>query len=154
MKTKRFSKKLLGEYRRKRKFGKTPEPRGKLSLAEGHRFVVQEHWAKNHHFDFRLEMEGALKSWAVPKGLPLRSGPKRLALETENHPLEYIDFQGIIPEGNYGAGRVEIFDQGEYELTEKSEGKIFFNLAGKKIKGDYGLVKIAAKNAWLLFKLK
>jgi len=117
------------------------------------RFVIQKHKATHLHFDFRLEMEGTLKSWAVPKGLPESPGAKRLAVAVEDHPLDYIDFEGIIPEGHYGAGIVEIWDRGEYEVETLKEDKIVFNLTGKRIKGRYALIHTKEQN-WLIFKLK
>jgi len=144
----------LEKYFEKRNFQKTPEPKGKILRVSKNRFVVQEHWASHHHFDFRLEMNGVLKSWAVPKGIPERKGIKRLAIQTEDHPVSYINFEGEIPEGNYGAGTVKIFDKGNYRLIEKSKEKIIFELQGKKIKGTYSLIKIKkGKNQWLLVKL-
>ncbi len=143
----------LKEYKRRRKFSKTPEPPGKKAKTSLNRFVVQEHWASHHHFDFRLEMEGVLKSWAVPKGLPKKKGIKRLAVQTEDHPVGYINFEGKISEGQYGAGKVRIYDKGKYELKEKKKGEIVFNLKGKKFKGRYNLIKMKRrKNQWLIFK--
>ncbi len=117
------------------------------------RFVIQKHKATHLHFDFRLEMDGVLKSWAVPKGLPEEPGIKRLAVAVEDHSLGYIDFEGVIPGGHYGAGIVEIWDNGEYELESRTKDKIVFHLAGKKIKGRYALIHTNEKN-WLIFKLK
>ena len=114
--------------------------------------MVQEHWASHHHFDFRLEMDGVLKSWAVPKGVPEEKGKKVLAIQTEDHPVSYINFEGEIPEGCYGAGIVKIFDKGKYELIERAENKIVFELKGKKLKGKYVLLKFKKPNQWLLFK--
>lgn len=114
------------------------------------RFVVQKHDASHLHYDLRLEMEGVLKSWAIPKEPPLNAGTKRLAIQVEDHPTSYIDFEGEIPEGLYGAGRVEIWDKGEYALDEKEENKIKFCLKGKKLKGDYCLIKF--KDNWLFLK--
>ncbi len=143
----------LEEYKRKRKFEKSPEPKGKVSKTSKKRFVVQEHWASRHHFDLRLEMEGVLKSWAVPKGLPEKKGAKRLAIFTEDHPVSYYSFEGVIPEGQYGAGKVKIFDKGKYKLKEKKEDRVVFSLEGKKLRGDYVLLKMKGqKNHWLLFK--
>ncbi len=143
----------LKEYKKKRRFNETPEPEGKVSKTSEKRFVIQEHWASHHHFDFRLEMEGVLKSWAVPKGVPEKKGIKRLAVQTEDHPLGYIDFEGEIPEGSYGAGKVKVFDKGNYELKEKEKNKIIFELKGKKVEGDYSLIRFKKPNQWLLFKL-
>ncbi len=145
----------IREYWQKRKFEKTPEPKGKILKTEKNRFVVQEHWATHHHFDFRLEMEGVLKSWAVPKGVPEKIGVKRLAVAVEDHPIDYINFEGEIPKGCYGAGIVKIFDKGNYKLIEKTDSRILFILKGKKLKGNYNLVKMKGqKNQWLLFKTK
>ena len=143
----------LEVYQKKRKFGKTPEPAGGVGGGEGNRFVVQRHQASHLHYDFRLEMEGVLKSWAVPKGVPEALGIRRLAVQTEDHPVDYIDFAGIIPEGEYGAGTVEIWDKGTYRLDGKSEKELEFNLQGDRIKGDYVLIHTDGKN-WLLLKRK
>ncbi|MEM3383471.1 MAG: DNA polymerase ligase N-terminal domain-containing protein [Nitrososphaerales archaeon] len=118
-------------------------------------FVVHEHWASHHHFDFRLEMGDVLKSWAVPKGLPKEPGIKRLAIEVEDHPLEYADFEGTIPEGEYGAGKVEIWDKGSYTLKARKVREIRFELKGNKLNGDYTLLLIReekGRRQWLLFK--
>ena len=117
------------------------------------RFVIQKHKATHLHFDFRLEMEGILKSWAVPKGVPEEAGIKRLAVAVEDHQLDYIDFEGIIPEGQYGAGSVEIWDNGNYELESMGKRKIVFRLKGRKLKGRYAMIHTSEKN-WLIFKLK
>ena len=117
------------------------------------RFVVQQHHATRLHYDFRLEMEGVLKSWAVPKGLPTESGIRRLAVQVEDHPVSYIDFEGVIAEGTYGAGKVEIWDKGEYELRQKEPHMLTFTLHGDKLQGEYALVYTSAKN-WLLLKRK
>lgn len=146
---------MLDEYLKKRNFEKTPEPLPK-NVEEGpdNRFVVQEHHASHLHWDFRLEMDGVLKSWAVPKGVPEKKGEKRLAVATEDHPIEYIDFEGEIPEGQYGAGKVIIWDKGTYEMLERRDDKIEFILNGKRISGRYVLIRLKnqIKN-WLLIKL-
>jgi bifunctional non-homologous end joining protein LigD len=144
----------LKKYQQKRKFGQTPEPKGKILETSKDRFVVQEHWASHHHFDFRLETAGVLKSWAVPKGVPEKTGLRRLAVQTEDHPVAYIDFAGKIPEGLYGAGTVKIFDKGKYKLIKKNKNRIIFELKGKKLKGKYTLIKFKRPNQWLLFRIK
>ncbi len=162
----------LTEYKKKRKLDKTPEPAGGKSDAKALRFVVQKHEASHLHYDFRLEMDGVLKSWAVPKGPSLNPTIKRLAMMVEDHPYDYRDFEGIIPEGNYGAGTVMVWDEGTYHAAEggfenkKAEdknlqhqlhsGKIKFTLSGKKLKGEFALVKASSRgeNSWLLMKLK
>lgn len=141
----------LKEYNKKRQFNKTPEPSGSVTKEKGKRFVVQKHSASHLHWDFRLEMDGVLKSWAVPKGPPLKPHEKRLAVHVEDHPVGYINFKGTIPKGNYGAGKVQIWDKGKYELLEKSDKNIKFILYGKKLNGPYDLVNFKDKN-WLLFK--
>lgn len=117
------------------------------------KFVIQKHQATHLHFDFRLEMDGVLKSWAVPKGLPEEPGIKRLAVAVEDHSPDYIDFEGVIPEGHYGAGIVDVWDKGEYELESREKDKMVFRLTGKKIKGWYALIHTNDKN-WLIFKLR
>jgi len=117
------------------------------------RFVVQKHHATHLHYDFRLEMEGALKSWALPKGPPTKSGIRRLAIEVEDHPVSYIDFEGDISEGLYGAGKVEIWDRGKYELQRKEPDQLTFTLHGDRLQGEYALVHTGARN-WLLLKKK
>ncbi len=114
------------------------------------RFVVHEHWARSHHFDFRLEMDGVLKSWAVPKGIPQKKGERRLAVQVEDHELSYIDFEGDIGEG-YGKGKVRIFDKGEYELEDRKDKKIVFALKGSVLKGRYTILHWKDRN-WLIFK--
>jgi len=121
------------------------------------RFVVQQHHASHLHFDFRLEMEGVLRSWAVPKGPSMDPTEKRLAVEVEDHPLEYIDFEGTIPEGEYGAGRVLIWDRGTYRLLERRNDKIIFFLEGEKLRGNFALVRLKRSKTgrdWLLIKQK
>lgn len=145
----------LEDYKKKRKFKRTPEPIPRIKQTNLSRFVVQEHHASHLHWDFRLEMEGVLKSWAVPKGIPLEVGVKHLAVEVEDHPVDYIDFEGEIPEGEYGAGIVKIWDKGTYELLEKKPDKISFFLRGEKLQGHYHLIKTkwqGRKNNWLIFK--
>lgn len=117
------------------------------------RFVVHRHDATHLHYDLRLERDGVLKSWAVPKGLPLSPGIKRLAVEVEDHPLDYIDFEGEIPEGSYGAGTVEVWDSGSFEAESWEKDKIVFNVKGKKHSGRYALIHTGGKN-WITFKLK
>ncbi|MGD0329578.1 MAG: DNA polymerase ligase N-terminal domain-containing protein [Nitrososphaeria archaeon] len=120
-------------------------------------FVVQEHWATTHHFDFRLEMDGVLKSWAVPKGVPQEYGVKRLALRVEDHSLEYANFSGVIPEGQYGAGKVTIWDRGTYTLIENLEKRIKFNLKGGRLNGTYNLIRFQTKEGkeqWLIMKVR
>lgn len=164
--------KNLEKYNDKRDFEKTPEPKGKSEKSQGKlKFVVQRHAATRLHYDFRLEMDGVLKSWAVPKGPSLNPDDKRLAMMVEDHPFSYRTFEGSIPKGNYGAGEVEIWDEGTYEPIEKVKGKsddlvmqqelhsesLKFILNGKKLKGEFALVKIKnpkEENAWLLIKHK
>src|SRR3984957_10292061 len=167
----------LEEYKRKRRFEETPEPPAKVESKAGHRFVVQKHDATRLHYDFRLEMEGVLKSWAVPKGPSLDPADKRLAMQVEDHPVSYFDFEGIIPEDNYGAGTVMVWDvgtwqplspvpvNGKYVAGTEAEaaamlakGDLKFRLAGKRLKGDFALVKMKGRrpgskgNEWLLIK--
>jgi DNA ligase D-like protein (predicted 3'-phosphoesterase) len=119
------------------------------------RFVVQRHDASRLHWDFRLEMDGVLKSWAVPKEPPTRPGLRRLAVAVEDHDLDYIDFEGVIPEGEYGAGTVEIWDGGVFELESRKPEKLVFELRGGKMNGRYTLVHFTEKaENWLLFKNK
>ena len=120
-------------------------------------FVVHEHDASHLHYDFRLEMEGVLRSWAIPKGPSMNSSEKRLAVQVEDHPLEYKDFEGIIPPGQYGAGTVRIWDHGTYVLLEKKKDRIAFFLQGKKLQGNFILVQLRRSrkgNEWLLIKQK
>ena len=155
----------LTEYKRKRDFKKTSEPAGKLvpkKVKGASRFVIQKHAARRLHYDFRLEMEGVLKSWALPKGLPWKRGEKHLAVEVEDHPIEYEDFEGVIPEGQYGGGTVMVWDRGTYyvygeqPLKSLREGKLHLLLDGKKAKGEWTLVRIRGrdreKNQWLILK--
>ncbi|MFD0738896.1 DNA ligase D [Lysobacter koreensis] len=154
----------LQDYHRKRRFSATPEPRGAAGKARGKSdapgFVVQLHHARARHYDFRLEVDGVLRSWAVPKGPSLRAGEKRLAVQVEDHPLDYAGFAGTIPEGNYGAGHVAIFDQGTWQpdgdaAAAIARGKLEFALHGQRLKGRWTLVrtgKPASKPQWLLLK--
>ena len=142
-------------YRAKRRFNKTAEPVGQIKKKSLSRFVVQEHHARNLHYDFRLELDGVLKSWAVPKGVPTVKGVKRLAVSVEDHPVDYINFHGNIPKGEYGAGTVKIWDKGNWQLEEGDlkTGALKFKLAGKKLKGDYVLVRLKDKKNWLIYKI-
>jgi bifunctional non-homologous end joining protein LigD len=144
----------LKKYQAKRKFNKTPEPKGVIKKKSLSRFVIQKHQASHLHYDFRLEIGGVLKSWAVPKGVPEKNGIKRLAVQVEDHPVEYINFSGIIPEGEYGAGAVEIYDKGKWQILEGDfkKGSLKFKLVGKKLKGEYVLVKLKDKKNWLVYK--
>ena len=167
----------LDEYKRKRRFEETPEPPPKLEKKSQHRFVVQKHRATRLHYDFRLEMEGVLKSWAVPKGPSLDPADKRLAMQVEDHPVSYFDFEGTIPEGNYGAGTVMVWDVGAWQPLSPTlvdgkyvpgteaeaaamlaKGDLKFRLNGKKLKGDFALVKMKGRRPgskgteWLLIK--
>lgn len=158
---------LLQKYKKMRDFGETPEPsggkpkRGKLPI-----FVIQKHAASHLHYDFRLEMEGVLKSWAIPKGPSYDPSTKRLAMMTEDHPYDYAKFEGVIPAGQYGGGNVIIWDEGQWEFIEPGDdpvkalksGKLTFRMYGKKMFGEWALVKIGGRsrsdkgNEWLLLK--
>ncbi len=162
----------LNQYNKKRSFEATPEPTGGKPGSRSLRFVVQKHHASRLHYDFRLEMDGVLKSWAVPKGPSLNPADKRLAMEVEDHPYDYRDFEGIIPEGNYGAGSVIVWDTGTYQpiepvkggkaarkkllLKQLKDGNLKFKLKGKKLQGEFALVRTKGMgdNAWLLIKHK
>lgn len=162
----------LTKYKQKRSFNKTPEPTGGKATNGALHFVVQKHDASRLHYDFRLEMDGVLKSWAVPKGPSTDPSVKRLAMMVEDHPYDYKDFEGIIPKGQYGGGTVIVWDEGTYEsmnedvhtkkemnkdlLKQLHKGKIVFNLNGKKLKGEFALVKSSyqGENSWLLMKAK
>ncbi len=121
---------------------------------KNHIFVIQKHYATHLHYDFRLEMNGILKSWALPKIPPRNPGIKRLAIQTEDHDIDYANFEGIIPEGQYGAGKVEIWDKGKVSFESIKENKIVFELKGKKLKGKYVLVRMKNSKNWLFFKKK
>jgi len=146
---------ILAVYKKKRDFAKTPEPKGKIVKSKkGLIFVVHEHWARSHHYDFRMEIDGVLKSWAVPKNLPRKVGEKRLAVQVEDHPLEYGSFEGVIPGGQYGAGKVKIWDKGKLEIKEKTPNSIKFILYGKKLKGNFSIFHPPTfeKKSWLLVR--
>ena len=151
-------------YRKKRDFRKTPEPApaaGKIrtpKTAGGLIYVIQKHRASRLHWDLRLEEGGELLSWAVPKEPPAEEGVRRLAVRVENHALEYAEFKGTIPEGEYGAGKVEIWDRGTYRPIETVSGRRVIEIQGRRLKGAYALIKLKSgdnedKN-WLFFKLK
>ncbi len=159
----------LDKYIAKRNFSETPEPKAILkTFTSPLSFVVQRHKASQLHYDFRLELSGVLKSWAVPKGPSMNPKDKRLAMMVEDHPYDYKDFEGVIPEGNYGAGIVEIWDKGTYTDMDSSdytemeknlysaltEGNLKIKLSGEKLKGEFTLLKLkkSKDNAWLLIK--
>src|ERR1700737_3295260 len=160
----------LEEYRKKRNFKETPEPAGTKKTTHKSAklpiFVVQKHQATALHYDFRLEIEGVLVSWAVPKGPSLNPADKRLAVQTEDHPMEYANFEGVIPEGQYGAGTVMVWDKGTYETDgdgsaaeQLAQGELKFVLRGKKLQGGFVLIRTGLKSAsarrqrsWLLVK--
>ena len=144
----------LDEYRRKRNFQKTTEPKGEEAGMEGKIYVIQRHAATHLHFDLRLEMDGVLKSWAVPKEPPVEIGVKRLAVQVEDHPIEYANFEGTIPEGEYGAGTVEIWDKGTYTLIDRKEDKLIVDIEGSRLRGTYVLIRLKDKKNWLFFKKK
>ncbi|HSR63114.1 MAG TPA: DNA polymerase ligase N-terminal domain-containing protein [Gammaproteobacteria bacterium] len=160
----------LKRYRSKRDFKKSSEPpgRGKLRRFKKNLFTIQKHDASHLHYDFRLRVDDVLASWAVPKGLSTRANEKRLAVRTEDHPLDYADFEGVIPAGQYGGGTVLVWDMGTYNpvFEDKSrkksmrqlleEGKLKFNLQGEKLQGGYAMVRTGRhkdKEQWLIFKL-
>lgn len=154
----------LKKYKSKRDFTKTPEPTGNnIKKSKDPIFVIHEHQARSHHFDFRLESEGVLKSWAIPKGPSTNPAEKHLAIQVEDHPYEYKSFEGVIPEGQYGAGPVIIWDSGTFKnLKDDSLSKCIENgsvavwLKGKKLKGGYALIrtKFRENKDWLFFKMK
>ncbi len=160
-----FSKDKLNEYKKKRDFDKTAEPDGKARKKMNNRFVIQQHDASNMHYDFRIEMDGILKSWAVPKGPSTDHKEKRLAMLTEDHPLDYAGFEGTIPEDEYGGGTIIVWDAGTYENLRKEkegksieesfeDGKIEIWLKGKKLTGGYVLIKTGKDGKrWLLKKM-
>ncbi len=152
----------LDVYRKKRKFGVTPEPRGRKARGKGHRYVIQKHAATRLHYDLRLELDGVMKSWAVTRGPSLVPGEKRLAVETEDHPVEYNAFEGTIPKDEYGGGTVMIWDQGTWSPEEDphrglKKGHLDFSLQGEKLHGHWHLVRMhrrpgEKRNNWLLIK--
>ena len=159
------SEKSLSEYRRKRSFGETPEPDGGQSgalspssggVASG-RFVVQQHDATSLHWDLRLEHEGVAVSWALPRGIPLDPGDDRLAVHTEDHPLEYLEFAGTIPAGNYGAGEMSIWDRGTYTAEKFEDSKVVATFAGERVSGKYALFRIRKpgerNDSWLIHRM-
>src|SRR5688500_704624 len=154
----------LAEYKRKRNFRKTPEPAGKVAPSQGElHFVVQKHAASRLHYDFRLELDGVLKSWAVPKGPSLDPSVKALAVEVEDHPLDYAGFEGVIPKGQYGGGTVMVWDRGEWApdgdaAAALKKGHLKCAVNCEKLSGEWSLVRMARrqsdKNNWLLIKSK
>jgi bifunctional non-homologous end joining protein LigD len=165
----------LKEYRKKRDFSQTPEPTSSRRVVAGFRFVVHKHNARNLHYDLRLEHKGVLKSWAIPKGISFNPAEKHLAIMVEDHPFDYKDFEGVIPKGNYGAGEVIIWDEGTYvplgtnvplgysggdpDAGEKlmstalAKGHVTVIFSGKKLKGEFALVKLKNRdNQWLIIK--
>jgi bifunctional non-homologous end joining protein LigD len=145
----------LGEYERKRDFGATPEPAPKRRRAKQGkpRFVVQEHSARRLHWDLRLEHEGAAVSWAVPNGIPLDPSENRKAVHTEDHPLEYLEFEGEIPAGEYGAGTMRIWDRGTYEVHKWEPGKVVFSFAGERLSGRYALFRAGGEKDWMIHRI-
>ncbi len=159
----------LEKYRRKRDLSKSPEPAGG-ELAKGDKpiFVVQKHKASSLHYDFRIEIDGVLKSWAVPKGPSMKPSVKRLAIPTEDHPMEYADFEGTIPEGEYGAGVVQLWDRGSYDNIKEKDGdevpvtesydngQVEVDLEGEKLMGGFALIRTGggSDERWLLIKMR
>src|SRR5438309_10664993 len=146
--------KKLAEYEAKRDFKQTPEPGAKVprKATKAPRFVVQEHHARRLHWDFRLEKDGVLVSWAVPKGVPLDPKKNHLAVHVEDHPLDYIDFAGEIPQGEYGGGTVKLWDQGWYELSKWEPREVKVTLHGERVQGQYVLIKTRDKQ-WLMHRM-
>lgn len=150
-----------GEYMKKRDLKKSPEPKMKKKKTGRSIFVIQKHDASHLHYDFRLEIDGVLKSWAIPKGPSTDPKDKRLAILTEDHPIDYADFEGVIPEGNYGAGKVIVWDKGTFSnkkdktLSEQfDDGVLEVEIKGKKIEGGYALRRFRGEKNWLLIKMK
>lgn len=159
----------LKDYYDKREIDESPEPKAEMDISEDEPiFVIQKHDSSNLHYDFRLEVDGVLKSWAIPKGPSTDPDDKRLALPTEDHPLDYANFEGVIPEDHYGAGEVIVWDMGPYQNTSKKEGTslsmeeaikkghITVNLKGKKLEGEYALIRTGSEedSRWLFMKMK
>jgi bifunctional non-homologous end joining protein LigD len=138
----------LESYEQKRDFKKTPEPEARILEGSGTSFVVHRHHASHLHYDLRLEQDGVLKSWAVPRGLPPHPGVKRLAVQTEDHPMKYLTFDGVIPKGQYGAGEMWIYALGKYQITKDKKDGFYFRLSSKEVNGEYRIYKIKAKE-WL-----
>lgn len=146
----------LKEYKEKRNFRITTEPVGEsVTEVMGNIYLIHHHDTSHLHWDLRLEMQGVLKSWAIPKEPPQEPGIKRLAIQVEDHPLEYANFSGIIPEGQYGAGVVEIWDKGTYTPIRVKEDKLVVGINGKRLNGNYAIVKtkFGKGNNWLFFKM-
>ena len=134
-----------------KKHNKTNE--SKVGRSKNYIYVIQKHNATHLHYDMRLEMNGVLKSWVIPKSPPEKRGTKRLAIQTEDHPIDYANFEGVLPEGSYGAGTVEIWDKGTYEIEENEKDKIVIHINGKKLEGRYCLIRLKGQEKnWLLFK--
>ncbi|HEX3053092.1 MAG TPA: DNA polymerase ligase N-terminal domain-containing protein [Aggregatilineaceae bacterium] len=156
----------LQKYREKRNFDLTSEPSGQHppTTSDQRRFVIQKHAASRLHYDFRIEIDGVLKSWAVPKGPSTNPSDKRLAMPTEDHPIEYLTFEGVIPEGEYGAGRMIVWDTGQYEYLKEGSlsqalqaGRIEIKLVGQKLQGGFALIRTGKpdeEERWLLIKIK
>jgi len=144
----------LKEYWSKRNFKETCEPKGETGMSGGNIYVIQKHAATHLHYDLRLEMDGVLKSWAIPKEPSTSSGVRRLAVQVEDHRVEYANFEGTIPEGEYGAGTVEIWDRGTYKLIDREEDKLIVEISGNRLKGTYVLVRFKEQKNWLFFKKK
>ncbi len=143
----------LDEYRKKRDFNKTTEPEPTIQPGSNQIYVIQRHEARNLHWDFRLERDGVLVSWAVPKEPPTEKGVRRLAIQTEDHPMEYASFSGVIPEGEYGAGTVELWDQGTYGTVKWEEKEIIVVINGERLHGQYCLIRFQkVKDGWLFFR--
>ena len=139
----------LALYAAKRRFGQTPEPPPKISLGKGNAFVLHRHHASRLHYDLRIERDGTLKSYAVPKGLPPRPGIKRMAVKTEDHPLEYINFEGTIPKGEYGGGDMWIYSRGKYEITKEKKDGFYIRLQSREITAEYRMIHTKNRD-WLV----